>query len=108
MRWTRKGFTFVYRGGASFLPLQLRLHEHEPAAPVASLSDGLVRPPPEGPGQDEGRRRRATAGRQAADQAADLGDAERHEGLAGGSRAGTVKLARARLRAAGRLATGRA
>src|SRR6476660_245572 len=39
------------------LALQLRLHAHEPAAPVASLSDGLVRPAPEGPGQDEGRPR---------------------------------------------------
>src|SRR3954451_24694816 len=64
--------------------LQLRLHEREPAAPVAGLSDSLVRPPPEGPGQDEGRPRRATTGCQAGDQAADLGDAERHEELASG------------------------
>src|SRR3954452_15385212 len=67
-----------------FLVLQLRLHEHEPAAPVAGLSDSLVRPPPEGPGQDEGRPRRATTGCQAGDRAADLGDAERHEELASG------------------------
>jgi hypothetical protein len=67
--------------------LQLRLHEREPSAPVVGLSDGLVRPSPEGPVQDEGRRRRAAAGCQAGDQAADLGDAERHQELAGGSRA---------------------
>ena len=66
---------------------QLRLHEHEPSAPAASLSDGLVRPSPEGPGQDEGRRRRGTGEREPGDQAADLGDAERDEGLASGSRA---------------------
>src|SRR4051812_30432082 len=70
-----------------FLVLQLRLHEREPSAPVAGLSDGLVRPAPEGPGQDEGRRRRAAAGCQAGDQAADLGHAERHQELASGSRA---------------------
>ena len=69
------------------LALQLRLHEHEPSAPAASLSDGLVRPSPEGPGQDEGRRRRGTGEREPGDQAADLRDAERDEGLAGGSRA---------------------
>jgi len=39
----------------------LRLHERELSAPVASLSDGLVRPSPEGPSQDEGRCRRGTA-----------------------------------------------
>src|SRR3954471_652562 len=69
------------------LVLQLWLHERELSAPVVSLSDGLVRPSPEGPGQDEGRPRRGTAGCQAGDQAADLGDAERHEELASGSRA---------------------
>jgi len=69
------------------LPLQLRLHEHEPSAPAASLSDGLVRPSPEGPGQDEGRRRRGTGEREPGDQAADLGHAERDEGPASGSRA---------------------
>jgi hypothetical protein len=72
---------------AGGLVLQLRLHEREPSAPVVGLSDGLVRPSPEGPVQDEGRRRRAAAGCQAGDQAADLGDAERHQELAGGSRA---------------------
>ena len=73
--------------GTRCVALQLRLHEHEPSAPAASLSDGLVRPSPEGPGQDEGRRRRGTGEREPGDQAADLRDAERDEGLAGGSRA---------------------
>ena len=67
------------------LIIQLRLREHEPSAPVAGLRHGLVRPAPEGPGQDERRRRRVAAERQAYDQAADLRDAEGHEKLAGGA-----------------------
>src|SRR5213080_4722422 len=69
------------------LTLQLRLREREPPAPVAGLGDGLVGPSPEGPSQDEARRRRVPAEREAHDQAADLGHAEGYEGLAGGSRA---------------------
>src|SRR5213075_1712249 len=68
--------SIVERLAWAAVPLQLRLHEHEPSAPAASLSDGLVRPSPEGPGQDEGRRRRGTGEREPGDQAADLGDAE--------------------------------
>src|SRR3954451_15672563 len=65
--------------------LQLRLREHEPSAPVAGLRHGLVRPSPEGPGQDEARRRRVAAECQAHDQAAEFRDAEGHEKLAGGA-----------------------
>src|SRR5436853_3744519 len=70
---------------AELLTLQLRLREREPPAPVASLGDGLVGPSPEGPGQDEARRRRVPAEREPSDQAADLGHAEGYEGLATGS-----------------------
>src|SRR3954447_10144038 len=72
---------------AGNLALQLRLREREPPAPVAGLGDGLVGPSPEGPSQDEARRRRVPAEREAHDQAAELGHAEGYQGVAGGSRA---------------------
>ena len=53
--------------------------------PVAGLRHGLVQPAPEGPGQDERRRRRVAAERQTHDQAADLRDAEGHEEPTGGA-----------------------
>src|SRR4051794_39979008 len=67
------------------LSLQLRLRELDLAAPVERLGGGLVCPSPEGPVQDEGRRRRGTAEREPDDQAADLGHAERHQEPADGS-----------------------
>src|SRR5437762_1641645 len=67
------------------LVLQLRLHGRELPAPVVGPGDGLVPPAPERPSQDERRRWWAAAEREARDQAADLGDAERHEELASGS-----------------------
>src|SRR3954469_4724673 len=69
----------------SALTLQLRLRELGLAAPVERLGGGLVGPSPEGPVQEEGRRRRDTAEREPDDQAADLGHAERHQGPADGS-----------------------
>ena len=70
---------------AELLVLQLRLHGRELPAPVVGPGDGLVPPAPERPSQDERRRWWAAAEREARDQAADLGDAERHEELASGS-----------------------
>src|SRR3954470_9910734 len=67
------------------LSLQLRLRELDLAAPVERLGGGLVCPSPEGPVQDEGRRRRGTAEREPDDQAADLGHAERHQAPVDGS-----------------------
>ncbi len=46
---------------------------------------GLVRPAPEGPSQDEGRRRRGATEDEPGDQAAELGHAEGDEELTGGS-----------------------
>src|SRR4051794_41965807 len=67
------------------LALQLRLRELDLAAPVERLGGGLVCPSPEGPVQDEGRRRRGTAEREPDDQEADLGHAERYQEPADGS-----------------------
>src|SRR3954469_2951166 len=67
------------------ITLQLRLCELGLAAPVERLGGGLVGPSPEGPVQDEGRRRRGTAEREPDDQAADLGHAERRQGPADAS-----------------------
>src|SRR5690242_12301420 len=69
----------------STLALQLRLRELGLAAPVERLGGSLVCPSPEGPVQDEGRRRRGTAEREPDDQAADLGHAERHQAPVDGS-----------------------
>src|SRR4051794_1337882 len=80
-----------HRGGAARsrvegpVTLQLRLRELDRAAPVERLGGGLVCPSPEGPVQDEGRRRRGTAEREPDDQAADLGHAERYQEPADGS-----------------------
>ena len=66
------------------LILQLRLRGRELSAPVERPGGGLVRPPPERPGKDEGRRRRGAPEDEPGDQAADLRDAEGHAELAGG------------------------
>jgi hypothetical protein len=63
---------------------QLSFCTSEPSPVVEGLGDGLVRPPPERPSQDEGRPRWGAGQLEPRDQAADLRDAEGNEGLTGG------------------------